>query len=60
MRLHSLATAGATLSELWKLEPDVSTSVPEPTSGLGLLTFGAIGAGSMLKRKQKKPLKSAS
>jgi len=27
-------------------------SVPEPTSTLGLLAFGALGAGSVLKRKQ--------
>jgi len=30
------------------------TSVPEPTSVLGVLTFGALGAGSWLLRKQKK------
>ncbi len=29
-----------------------STSVPEPTSTLGLLAFGTLGAGSMLKRKK--------
>lgn len=28
-------------------------SVPEPTSTLGLLAFGALGAGSILKRKQQ-------
>jgi len=28
-------------------------SVPEPTSTLGLLAFGALGAGSVLKRKQR-------
>ncbi len=28
--------------------------VPEPTSTLGLLAFGALGAGSLLKRTQKK------
>ncbi|MBD0364141.1 MAG: PEP-CTERM sorting domain-containing protein, partial [Coleofasciculus sp. C3-bin4] len=28
-------------------------SVPEPDSALGLLAFGAIGAGSLLKRKQQ-------
>jgi hypothetical protein len=32
----------------------VSTTVPEPTSVLGLLAFGALGTGSMLKRQQKK------
>ncbi len=58
--LYFNANDGVHGYELWKLEPDVSTSVPEPTSGLGLLTFGAIGAKSMLKRKQKKPLNSAS
>ena len=58
--LYFNANDGVHGTELWKLEPDVSTSVPEPTSGLGLLTFGAIGAASMLKRKQKKPLKSVS
>jgi hypothetical protein len=35
-------------------------SVPEPASALGILAFGAFGAGSMLKRKQKKQLNSAS
>jgi ELWxxDGT repeat protein len=58
--LYFNADDGVHGTELWKLEPDVSTSVPEPTSGLALLTFGAIGAGSMLKRKQKKPLNSVS
>jgi hypothetical protein len=29
------------------------TSVPEPTSALGLLAFGGLGAGSVLKRKQR-------
>lgn len=28
-------------------------SVPEPTSALGILAFGALGAGSVLKRKQQ-------
>ena len=28
-------------------------SVPEPTSTLGLLAFGALGAGSVFKRKQR-------
>ncbi len=32
----------------------VSTTVPEPTSVLGLLAFGALGTGSMLKHQQKK------
>lgn len=31
------------------------TDVPEPASILGLLAFGAFGAGSALKRKQKQP-----
>jgi len=34
-------------------------SVPEPSSTWGLLTFGALGVGSVLKRKQKQQ-KSAS
>ncbi|MGK7901872.1 MAG: PEP-CTERM sorting domain-containing protein [Hormoscilla sp.] len=35
-------------------------TVPEPSSGLGLLAFGAVGAGSLLKRKlQKKASLSA-
>jgi len=38
----------------------VPATIPEPTSALGLLAFGAFGAGSMLKRKQKKQLNSAS
>lgn len=36
------------------------TSVPEPASTFGLLAFAAFAAGSILKRKQKKPLNSAS
>lgn len=42
---------------------DISTppeTVPEPASTLGLLAFGALGAGAVLKRQQKKPLNSAS
>ncbi|MEQ9483536.1 tyrosinase family protein [Coleofasciculus sp. F4-SAH-05] len=31
----------------------ISASVPEPTSTLGLLGLGALGAGSLLKRKRK-------
>lgn len=31
----------------------VSASVPEPTSVLGVLTFGAFGVGAMRRRKQK-------
>lgn len=30
-----------------------SASVPEPASTLGILAIGALGAGSMLKRKQQ-------
>ncbi len=30
--------------------------VPEPASGLGLLAFGALGAGSMIQRKQKQQI----
>jgi subtilisin family serine protease len=37
----------------------VTTSVPEPSSGLGMLAFGALGAASLLKHKLKKQ-KSAS
>jgi hypothetical protein len=33
--------------------PGASQSVPEPTSVLGLLAFGALGASSVLKRKQQ-------
>jgi len=29
------------------------TPIPEPPAGLGLLAFGALGAVSVLKRKQK-------
>lgn len=35
-----------------------ATPVPEPSSILGLVTFGALGAGSMLKRKQKQSVKA--
>jgi phospholipase/lecithinase/hemolysin len=36
------------------LNSDSPTSVPEPTSGLGILAFGALGAGSVLKRQYRK------
>ena len=32
------------------------TNIPEPSSIFGLLAFGAIGAGSLMKHKQKKPV----
>ncbi|MCL1475505.1 PEP-CTERM sorting domain-containing protein [Argonema antarcticum] len=35
------------------LEAPVVAAVPEPTSTLGLLALGTLGAGSMLKRKQQ-------
>jgi hypothetical protein len=38
----------------------VPATVPEPASALGLLTFGALGTGSMLKRQQKKQVNSVS
>lgn len=43
------------VSQLFSIEvtePD-PVATPEPASILGLLAFGAMGAGSMLKRKQK-------
>ncbi|MGK7901873.1 MAG: PEP-CTERM sorting domain-containing protein [Hormoscilla sp.] len=41
-------------------KPVVSETVPEPSSLLGLLAFGAVGTGSLLKRKlQKKASLSA-
>jgi hypothetical protein len=37
--------------------PDEPTKdVPEPASGLGLLALGALGAGSMMQRKQKQQI----
>ena len=51
-------------SGIFRAEPeDISTppeTVPEPASTWGLLAFGALGAGAVLKRQQKKPLNSAS
>lgn len=32
---------------------DSTTAVPEPSSTLGILTFGAFGAGSLLRRRRK-------
>jgi ELWxxDGT repeat protein len=58
--LYFTASQYATGRQIWKLEPDEPTSVPEPASTFGLLAFGALGTGSMLKRKQKKQLNSAS
>lgn len=40
--------------------PDESASVPEPSSALGLLAFGALGVGSLLKRKQPQQLQNSS
>ncbi len=39
-------------------EPDNSVSIPEPTSTLGVLAFGLVGAGSLRKRRQGTPLSS--
>ena len=49
------ADDGAYLSVYGALsyDPANATSVPESSSVLGLLAIGAIGAGSMLRRKQK-------
>lgn len=38
-----------------RIEP--SASVPEPSSALGVLAFGALGVGSLLKHKQKQLIK---
>jgi lysophospholipase L1-like esterase len=37
---------------------DDSVSIPEPTSGLGVLAFGLVGAGSLRKRRHVSPLSS--
>lgn len=37
-----------------KIASTPTQAVPEPASTLGLMAFGAMGAGSMLKRKQQK------
>jgi|NOAtaT_5_FD_contig_121_255994_length_973_multi_2_in_0_out_0_1 hypothetical protein len=47
---------GRAYQQLFQLAP-VSSSVPEPSSVLGLLAFGTLGAGAVLKRKIK-PSKS--
>jgi len=52
--LYFSADDGVNGQQLWKLELDEPTSVPEPTSALGLLAFGAVGATSVLKRKLQK------
>jgi hypothetical protein len=36
------------------LDESTATSVPEPSSALGLLTLGALGGGAWLKRKRNK------
>lgn len=41
-----------TLGEVVRVNRTVTTRVPEPTSAIGLLTIGAIGAAAMLKRKR--------
>jgi probable HAF family extracellular repeat protein len=48
-----IAGAGVINGELHAvlLTPQPSQGVPEPASTLGILAFGAIGAGSLLKRK---------
>lgn len=38
-------------------EPIAAEPVPEPSSVLGMLTFGAFGAASLFKRKQKQNVK---
>jgi ELWxxDGT repeat protein len=52
--LYFSAYDGVHGTELWKLQLDEPTSVPEPASTFGLLAFGALGTGSMLKRKRQK------
>jgi len=42
--------------QLFQLAP-VSSSIPEPSSILGIIAFGTLGAGAVLKRKIK-PSKS--
>ncbi|HAX80048.1 MAG TPA: hypothetical protein DCY88_30490 [Cyanobacteria bacterium UBA11372] len=42
------------------IAPEPPKSVPEPTSGLGLLTFGALGTGALLKRKQQQKVLDSS
>ncbi|MEW5859613.1 MAG: choice-of-anchor tandem repeat NxxGxxAF-containing protein [Cyanobacteriota bacterium] len=45
---------------IFRADPGVSgeptKDVPEPASGFGLLAFGALGAGSMMQRKQKQQI----
>ncbi len=48
------ADQGGSILDNVMLEQTQATSVPEPASVLGLLAFGTLGAGSMLKRKQQK------
>ncbi|MBD2743737.1 PEP-CTERM sorting domain-containing protein [Coleofasciculus sp. FACHB-1120] len=47
-------------SGIFRADPGVSSEppkdVPEPASGLGLLALGALGAGSMMQRKQKQQI----
>ena len=55
---YFLVTTGYSNSDAGSFSNTISgvgniTSVPEPASVLGLLAFGAMGAGSALKRKQQ-------
>jgi hypothetical protein len=48
-------------SGIFRADPvSPSQSVPEPSSGLAVLMFGTLGAGSVLRRKQKSLSKVAS
>lgn len=63
--LYSIDLSTGTATSLGQIGKDAgynltglaATPVPEPSSILGLLTFGAIGASSVLKRKQKQSVK---
>ena len=48
----TVGAASVTISDFNAPEPEPE-SVPEPASILGLLTVGALGAGSALKRRKK-------
>ncbi|MBD1836832.1 PEP-CTERM sorting domain-containing protein [Coleofasciculus sp. FACHB-64] len=55
-----LASLADGTTGIFRAEPGVSSEppkdVPEPTSGLGLLALGALGAGSVMQRQQKQQI----
>lgn len=48
-------TSSTNINRIFLLTPIASTSIPEPSSGLGILSVSALFAGFTIKRKLNKP-----